>query len=414
MPPNTLNLRINPFGVAKVDHLSCFVKRFCSTETKNMGRQRTARAKDKIVRNMGKPLSRKRNRDKRIKEARDDFKQKKEKEIKAHQEYIKSLGQVLEPKPKQTGKVIKKINETFLNRVKRVQDSYDSLIEHADHAQAIIEVLDARDPLSFRFLDIEGETTNNGKPLMFIITKVDLVPASSVQKWVTALTETAPTVAVSLLNPETAAPVIKKMIQEHAPECEAICVIGAPGVGKTTISQLIGSPLVDTDKWEWTICGNSLALANSVEWRGRIRELAENTILRMTTEKIFELVNMKKKGSVGDVLNAFAKQNGIVKTEAPELLMKKIIDGEWKWFGVAPQSENQIEFSQEQINAFSLCSSAQEEEYLQLGPGELVQMDRKALEYEVPQEGSSGSDTEDEDNDEGQDGEQNAQEDQEE
>ncbi|OHT11158.1 hypothetical protein TRFO_01058 [Tritrichomonas foetus] len=366
-----------------------------------MGRHRTSRAKDKLIRDPKRKLSNKRNRDLKLKGRREAYQKSITNKARASKAFFEAAYPSLNPKPSDLERVSKPISEKFIERVKLAQSTYDSLIENADQTQALIEILDARDPLSFRFLDIEGETESQKKPLIFIINKIDLVPASAVAQWIKSLSQTAPTIAVSLANPESCAELINKTISEVAPEAAKIAVVGAPNVGKTTLCQLIGDKLVDTEPWKWTICSNSLGLTNSVPWKGRIREFCVDTFERVTTDLIFTLMDVKKDESVGNTLVAFGKKHGISKQEAPEKIMDKFLNGEWKWFAKAPETNQELEVSELQQKSLSVCDKTDESAFIVLGEGKTVQMDKKALEFELPEPDSSEYEDDEEEEEKG-------------
>ncbi|OII76452.1 hypothetical protein cand_001810 [Cryptosporidium andersoni] len=66
------------------------------------------------------------------------------------------------------------------------------LIEVSD---IILEILDARDPLGYRCHDLERSIVGQGKKLILIINKVDLVPSEVAMRWLTYLRREFPTLA---------------------------------------------------------------------------------------------------------------------------------------------------------------------------------------------------------------------------
>ena len=71
---------------------------------------------------------------------------------------------------------------------------YDDLVKVIDSADVVLVVLDARDPESCRSEKIETDIRANGKRLVFILNKIDLVPSESVQAWLATLRKIAPTI----------------------------------------------------------------------------------------------------------------------------------------------------------------------------------------------------------------------------
>lgn len=65
-----------------------------------------------------------------------------------------------------------------------------------DRADVVLEILDARDPMGCRTLDMEEIIGNrNGKKIVLVLNKIDLVPSHVLQPWLTYLRTFYPTVA---------------------------------------------------------------------------------------------------------------------------------------------------------------------------------------------------------------------------
>ena len=62
-----------------------------------------------------------------------------------------------------------------------------------DAADAVVYVLDARDPLPFRSADLEEVLKSKKKKVMFVLNKIDLCPKESVSAWLSALQSSHPT-----------------------------------------------------------------------------------------------------------------------------------------------------------------------------------------------------------------------------
>ncbi|KAK7344712.1 hypothetical protein VNO77_14666 [Canavalia gladiata] len=74
---------------------------------------------------------------------------------------------------------------------------YKDLAKVIDASDVILEVLDARDPMGTRCVDIEKMVMKSGpdKHLVLLLNKIDLVPREAVEKWLKYLREELPTVA---------------------------------------------------------------------------------------------------------------------------------------------------------------------------------------------------------------------------
>lgn len=74
---------------------------------------------------------------------------------------------------------------------------YKELVKVIEASDVILEVLDARDPLGTRCVDMEKVVLNSGpnKKLVLLLNKIDLVPREAVEKWLKYLREELPAVA---------------------------------------------------------------------------------------------------------------------------------------------------------------------------------------------------------------------------
>ncbi|XP_073316798.1 guanine nucleotide-binding protein-like NSN1 isoform X1 [Primulina huaijiensis] len=74
---------------------------------------------------------------------------------------------------------------------------YKELVKVIEASDVILEVLDARDPLGTRCVDMENMVMKSGpdKRLVLLLNKIDLVPREVAEKWLNYLREELPTVA---------------------------------------------------------------------------------------------------------------------------------------------------------------------------------------------------------------------------
>ncbi|XP_010274283.1 PREDICTED: guanine nucleotide-binding protein-like NSN1 [Nelumbo nucifera] len=74
---------------------------------------------------------------------------------------------------------------------------YKELVKVIEASDVILEVLDARDPLGTRCVDMEKMVLKSGpdKHLVLLLNKIDLVPREAVEKWLKYLREELPAVA---------------------------------------------------------------------------------------------------------------------------------------------------------------------------------------------------------------------------
>ncbi|KAK6591159.1 hypothetical protein RS030_101611 [Cryptosporidium xiaoi] len=73
-----------------------------------------------------------------------------------------------------------------------------------DESDVILEILDARDPIGFRNEELEKSIISQGKRLVLVLNKIDLVPGDIVREWLNYLRKEFPTLAFkSALNSST-------------------------------------------------------------------------------------------------------------------------------------------------------------------------------------------------------------------
>jgi len=118
-----------------------------------------------------------------------------------------------------------------------------------DKADVVVEVLDARDPPSFRMPEIEEEIKKRGKGLVLAINKIDLVP-QYVYVGRTKYFERQGYLATYVSAAKRLGTrILRRVIKKAAPEDKDtiyVAVVGYPNVGKSTIINVLrgrhGSP----------------------------------------------------------------------------------------------------------------------------------------------------------------------------
>lgn len=86
------------------------------------------------------------------------------------------------------------------DKVRRVQRQLKQVLQECD---ILLEVLDVRDPLGSRCYDIErqvsvgkiAKSASNAKPIILVLNKCDLVPASVVEAWISYFQNDYPVIA---------------------------------------------------------------------------------------------------------------------------------------------------------------------------------------------------------------------------
>ncbi|KAF5383451.1 hypothetical protein D9757_006156 [Collybiopsis confluens] len=138
-----------------------------------------------------------------------------------------------------TGKTKEQIRKHYLRTLHKV----------IDEADIIILVLDARDPAGCRSRLVEEEVRrreNEGKKLVFVLNKVDLIPRDNAQSWLKYLRHSTPT--LPFRSPSAAqhqrtnissstAPALLKLLKAYKPKAGSVTVgvVGYPNVGKSSL-----------------------------------------------------------------------------------------------------------------------------------------------------------------------------------
>ncbi|KAL1743203.1 P-loop containing nucleoside triphosphate hydrolase protein [Schizophyllum fasciatum] len=116
-----------------------------------------------------------------------------------------------------------------------------------DQSDIIILVLDARDPEGCRSRLVEEEVRRReaeGKKLVFVLNKVDLVPKANAQAWLKYLRHSTPTLPFLSATQNqrtnlssTTSPALLKLLKAYKPKSGSVTigVVGYPNVGKSSL-----------------------------------------------------------------------------------------------------------------------------------------------------------------------------------
>ncbi|KAI0274481.1 P-loop containing nucleoside triphosphate hydrolase protein [Russula aff. rugulosa BPL654] len=136
------------------------------------------------------------------------------------------------------------------NKTKEQQRRYYIRMLHkvVDEADVILLVLDARDPAGCRSRLVEEEVRRReaeGKRLVFVLNKIDLVPRENAQAWLKHLRHTTPTLPFRSAGSHQrtnlasgTAPALLRLLKAYKPSAAqsvTVGVVGFPNVGKSSL-----------------------------------------------------------------------------------------------------------------------------------------------------------------------------------
>ncbi|KAL1938053.1 hypothetical protein VTO73DRAFT_12064 [Trametes versicolor] len=116
-----------------------------------------------------------------------------------------------------------------------------------DESDIVILVLDARDPEGCRSRLVEEEVRrreSEGKKLVFVLNKIDLIPRENAQAWLRYLRHSTPTLPFKSANQSqrtnlssSTAPGLMRLLKAYKPSAQSITVgvVGYPNVGKSSL-----------------------------------------------------------------------------------------------------------------------------------------------------------------------------------
>ncbi|KAJ2932150.1 hypothetical protein H1R20_g4942, partial [Candolleomyces eurysporus] len=116
-----------------------------------------------------------------------------------------------------------------------------------DQSDIIILVLDARDPEGCRSRLVEEEVRrreSEGKKLVFVLNKIDLIPKANAQAWLKYLRHSTPTLPFLSTSQHqrnnissSTAPALMKLLKAYKPKAGSVTVgvVGYPNVGKSSL-----------------------------------------------------------------------------------------------------------------------------------------------------------------------------------
>ncbi|KAH8105284.1 hypothetical protein BXZ70DRAFT_920196 [Cristinia sonorae] len=139
-------------------------------------------------------------------------------------------------------------NDKFQTKEQLRRHYIKTLHRVIDESDVILLVLDARDPEGCRSRLVEEEVRrreSEGKRLVFVLNKVDLIPATNAQAWLRYLRHNTPTLPFRSVSSSSSnnissatSPALVKLLKAYRPSGKqsiTVGVVGYPNVGKSSL-----------------------------------------------------------------------------------------------------------------------------------------------------------------------------------
>lgn len=159
-------------------------------------------------------------------------------------------------------------------RAKRAENvelsQLDALRKMLLKADVLVQALDSRDPIGCRCPELEAWVKENGKRLIFVLTKADLVPPQQSAQWIQVLGQVGPSVSVQVEaggegvaelvqmlghSPSASSSSTGSTSEKAAAPAEAVGILGYPGTGKRSLLKAIRREVTGATKWLMEVSG---------------------------------------------------------------------------------------------------------------------------------------------------------------
>lgn len=302
------------------------------------------------------------------------------------------------PYDKHIAEVKRQISEQHKEKVREARESFDALKNSIDNADAVIEVLDARDPTACRLCEAENEILEkNKKPMFIFINKIDLVPREVVIGWIQELKNVAPTIAISAINQQASLPVIQEIVLSLAPNAQKIAVIGISSVGKSSICQLNPQLFIEVPSYKFVKPTAEISLLKASDYLSSMYDFAIRIMARKADDNLFLALKIPMQETPDDVITTLCKNWQLKQHLASKKFVDQFLDGSIPFYTMPQNIINTLDGLQ-QTQASALTGSSQTEEmsgvvFVHLQRGDTISINNKML-------GVEDDDDEDDEDDE--------------
>jgi len=265
--------------------------------------------------------------------------------------------------------------ERRLQRAEAVERTLLKDMKRVLAADVLLEVLDARDPLGCRCLQLEAWAQEKGKRIIFVLAKSDCVSPQTIVHWLQAIGRVGPAVAVQAEAGREGVAELLRMLGKSPkgaasapgvpeavgsiPDVQSVGVIGYPSTGKKALCKALRQETKGASSWLLDVIGrllpNGSAEASAAEalhcsmrglqpkgaaWNaatstasagaaGGPLAAVDQLLERTTPAVIMRRFRLPAFASQQELLSAFAKERKLTnkkgKELAPEAVARRII-----------------------------------------------------------------------------------------
>ncbi|OHT17143.1 hypothetical protein TRFO_12672 [Tritrichomonas foetus] len=234
--------------------------------------------------------------------------------------------------------------------------SYNELISSIEQSDIILQVLDARDPISCRLEEAEKLAKEKGKTLIHVLNKIDLIPKEVAIDWLGEFTQTfGPTIAISATSQEAASALINETISQVSQSPQKVAVIGIKGVGKSTICSL-NQILIEVQSYNFVTSTIDSSLIGAIEYLGDLSDFALEIISRSQDESIFDLLGIEPQEDENDVLKEYSKAQNKTLRKATKEFVNNILTNAQPFYAV-PEDMPATNMSDNQLAIINVLKS---------------------------------------------------------
>jgi ribosome biogenesis GTPase A len=199
-----------------------------------------------------------------------------------------------------------------------LRDAWSIVKRVVKEADVVLEVVDARDPMATRSRELERMVAEEGKKLVIVINKADLVPREVLEGWKRVLSREYPTIYISArerLGTRFLWRTIKRLTDKRP---VVVAVVGLPNVGKSTILNVLrGRHSVSTSPVPgWT---KRATVARATTW---LKVIDTPGVVPRGEEEELAVRGALRPESLEDPVPAALKLIEVLKHKEPDFLKK--------------------------------------------------------------------------------------------